>query len=364
MQNYRINTFESFSDLMLQKCWLKLQDATECHPQLYYEWVEIWWNYNNTGRNLHIVTVQNENSNIVGIAPLCIEKKHGLKILRSIPVKFGDFFSFLIQSGDYEAIFKEIISYLGTFDKWDYFYLHKISAKDFLYNNLSGCGLYYRHRATILSINISDVSFSEYLKTLSKKTRFNFQYNLKRTLGRGILDFQIIEDYSGFLNYRDTLIMIYEKRWSDNKKSLRPQRYYQMEKEAIEKLFFKKKVILFVLKLNDIVISYRWGFINDNKYFDWRVCFNPEYNKYSPGILALGLAIEALIKRGYKEYNFGAGDYEWKRHWATPGMESSNYDILSVPKNKILPKVYLYYYLKWKPLAVTYMSKLKYLMKS
>jgi hypothetical protein len=115
--------------------------------------------------------------------------------------------------------------------------------------------------------------------------------------------------------------------------------------------------MLFILKLNEIVIAYRWGFISDNKYYDWRVSFNPEYNRYSPGIIILGLAIDELMKRGYREYSFGAGDYEWKKRWATSSLESSNFDVFAVPEKKILPKLYLNYVLKFKQLAFSYKSK-------
>ena len=75
-----ICVFEDIHDLELVRYWKRLEEETDCFPQMYYEWCEPWWRVQSDNRALHIVTVQNKEKEIVGIAPLCIERRIGLRI--------------------------------------------------------------------------------------------------------------------------------------------------------------------------------------------------------------------------------------------------------------------------------------------
>lgn len=345
---YRINVYRSFYNERLKSHWLALQEKADCFPQLYYEWCEPWWKYRSGGRRLHIVTVLDENNIIVAIAPLCIEAKPGVKIIRSFPIHFGDFYTFVADKQNHNTIVSLIIKYLLSFRHWDLIRLSKINDQDLLYSILNS---YFAHKKKLTRIHVTDFSLhspeKDILMMVSQKTRSEYRRRLKRISEIGKVSLNVIENYKDYSLFFENMRSIYEKRWNYDKIKPPSDNYYSMQNEAIKGLFDKNKVIIFLLKLNTLVIAYRWGFIHQDTYYDWRVSHDPKFDKYFPGIMLLGLSLQESINRGIKKINFGAGDYDWKKRWASTNIEIFNYEFF-ISTNLSLSRIYITYYTRWR----------------
>ena len=115
-ERFRVRVIDDIHDPRLVRDWKRIQEETDCFPQMHYEWCEPWWRLRSGKRKLHIVAVEDANQKIVGVAPLCIERRFGLRVLRSFPVHFGDFYFFLADEGeDRGRIHEAIIDHATSF---------------------------------------------------------------------------------------------------------------------------------------------------------------------------------------------------------------------------------------------------------
>jgi CelD/BcsL family acetyltransferase involved in cellulose biosynthesis len=346
-KNLSIVIHNDFSDKSLVYHWQRIQEEAEVYPQMYYEWCETWWRYRASNRKLYIITVVEDENNIVGIAPLCLENKFGVRILRTFPIRFGDFYSFLIEKNHIQnEILSTIIRHIKTFDAWEFVQLSKINNRIQLFNLLNNKDFYKNILTRVHAVDISNITYEEYIKSLTKNLRKEYSKRLRRIQEIGSLNLEVVEDFNIFAEYHDTFRNIYKERWGDDNKKPPSDSYYSMEKNVVNNLSKKNKIILFVLKLSNDIVAYRWGISHKKIYFAWRVSYNPDYEKYSPGLLLIGQAIKALIERKYKLLNFGAGDYEWKRRWSTPAEESANYEFCMSGKS-IRARIYFKYRTEW-----------------
>lgn len=347
-QNYTIKVFNSFYNHNLVHHWKHIQEESGCFPQMYYEWCELWWRFRSGGRVLHIVSIIDNNNKIVGIAPLCIEKKIGIHILRSIPIQFGDFYSFIIENGeetDNIALF--IIGYLKTFSDWQIVYMSKVNNNSIIWKIIYKGDFRVKHLSTIHIAAFINVSFNKYLTTLTSKTRSEYFSKLKQLKEIGVVNLECIEDVNGYLKNLKNIKSIINARWINNYTRPPSDNYYLLLSEVATMLSNKGKFKLYLLKVNNEIISFQWGFTHQGIYYDWISSINPKFKKYYPGILIIGNIISDLINQNYKQLNFCAGDYSYKKRWATPKAASTIYDLFAAD-NSMLARLYLKYRINWR----------------
>jgi CelD/BcsL family acetyltransferase involved in cellulose biosynthesis len=352
---YSIHIFKDISEPELISHWKRIEDNSDCHPQIYYEWCEPWWRRYSLDRELHIVAVKNENKILVGIAPLCIEKSFGVKIIRSIPIRFGDFYSFIIENGeDFDKVISIILQYLKSYKEWQIIQLSQINNNFQIWNHLIKDDFTPKHLSKIHTVNLDNYTFTEFLDKLPKNLRKQFRNRYRNITKLGKLELECIENGMGFKNYIGDMKNIYNYRRKDNALHPPSEMYYSVINDAVNQLYDKKNILLFLLKLNDEIIAYRFGVVKDGVYYAWKVSHNPKYNAYYPGMLIIGKIVEELINRKYKKFNFGVGDYEWKRRWASSKLQSANYEFIAGCSNLLKVKLYIKYRLKWRDKLISF----------
>jgi len=345
---YSIRIIKDIHDPALAHHWKKLEDETDCFPQMYYEWCEPWWRLQSGNLQLHIVVVIDENKNIVGIAPMCIEKKFGLRILRSLPTRSVDFYSFIIQADSQASeISSVIVDYLKTFVSWNVVHLFNVNNKSFSWNTLREAGFFAKSLTDIIVADFQDMSFEKYISTLSQKNRYHFRNKLRKLYREGEVSLTCFEDGAGYIAHVDEIKHIYNDRWADDYALHPDDIYYQFRHEAVQALCKKNKVALFVLRLNNKMISFRLGFMHKNIFYEWKSAHDPQLDEFSPGLLITGKIIQEYISRGFTHYNFMVGDYPYKRSWAPQGADSTNYEVFARGRS-MHARLYLKYRLEWR----------------
>jgi CelD/BcsL family acetyltransferase involved in cellulose biosynthesis len=355
---YSIRIIEDINDIALVSNWKRIQGEVDCFPQMYYEWCEPWWRRQSGKRKLHIVSVEDQYQRIVGIAPLCIEKRFGLRILRSFPIHFGDFYHFLVEDGDQQFdIFVTIIDYLNTFKEWQVVHLVNVNDRG------STWGFFQPYQSNVLSkilcADYQGMSFESFLNTLSRNTRQQFRKKLRRLEKEGVVELECIEDASGYLRYTEDMKSLYLSRWADDHTLPPDDEYYKCRNEAVQELFKKGKMALYILKLNNEIKIFRLGFKHNQTFFDWKVSHAPNIGNFSPGILIIGKIIEDLISKNYSRLNFMTGDYMYKQSWSDESAVSTNYEFFSCGSS-LHARLYVQYRLVWRDkLRKQYYSLLK-----
>ena len=106
---------------------------------LTWDWLYTWWEYFSGNKQLFILTVHDENENLVGIAPLCMDKKklggipvlNYIKFLGTMPIS-SDHLDFIIHQGREREALEAIFGYLFQENKWDMCLLSNIPATSFV----------------------------------------------------------------------------------------------------------------------------------------------------------------------------------------------------------------------------------------
>jgi CelD/BcsL family acetyltransferase involved in cellulose biosynthesis len=345
---YTIRVIEDIHDPDLVHHWKRIEDETDCFPQMYYEWCEPWWRLQSGNRKLHIVAVEEGNHKIVGIAPLCVEKRFGLSVLRSFPIHFGDFYSFLVQEdGQSCEIIEAIVDYVRTYSAWELFHLFNVNSKSELWGTLQNKDFLARKVTDIIAANFAGLSFNEFMKTLSYRSRKEFGKNIRKLEQDGKVTLECVRDSSGYTTNENMLRRLYDARWADDHLLPLDNIYYQCRNEAIKACYSKGKVALFLLKLDGRIIAFELGFLYGQIFYGWKVSHDPDYNFYSPGALIIGKIIEELISMKFTQFNFMTGDYSYKRSWAPGEAESANYELFACGRS-VRARLYFKYRLEWR----------------
>jgi len=73
---------------------------------------------------------------------------------------------------------------------------------------------------------------------------------------------------------------------------------------------------LYVLRLDGQAAACLYGFLYQRKFYFYQSGFDASYSKYSAGLVAMGLAIQAAIAEGAVEFDLLHGLEAYKSHWS------------------------------------------------
>ncbi|MEO0158707.1 MAG: GNAT family N-acetyltransferase [candidate division WOR-3 bacterium] len=79
----------------------------------------------------------------------------------------------------------------------------------------------------------------------------------------------------------------------------------------------KGRLLIFTMRADSSLISYRLGFLRDGIFWDWNTSYDPGLFELSPGKIHLAHAIRWCADAGLAEFNFMRGDEDYKRIWST-----------------------------------------------
>ena len=340
IDNLRIEIFKNFDDAGLRTSWTRIADKDGYFVQNSFEWCNIWWKYYNKNKDLYILTVVH-NDQIIAIAPFYLEKKFVFSILKFIGSGFTDYHQILVSKDyNYHAIAQRIFEYLTSFAKWDYIYLEQINDGDLLYSFFDKrIDFQKKFLIECLIGELKYKSFNDFLKDLKKSERHKYIRLIKRLEEKGELRLIKIIDSINFNKYFDALINLHNKRWNNipGTTKLRVKLNLLFLRDVFVKMFELNKAVLYMLTLDNELISYILGFIENQQFYSWNTSFNIEFHKYSPGTIIIALIIKDIIENGkslncYK-YNHMRGGYDYKKKLIPVGNMLKNFLFLSHKKN-------------------------------
>lgn len=320
---YSVKIFEDLGNEELKKAWQRLEKENDVFPQMYYEWIEPWWRYQKKNRKLHIIAVLAENNEIVGIAPFCIERIYGVKVLRSIPIHFGDFYDFVLTKTINHELYQIVIEYCSSFKNWHVCQVNQVNTTYPIYSELK-----FKNKPKIKKVSAiiyTDIlfqTFNDFLKSISKKQRSEFKRRKRRLSEHGKVELKIIDNPEIYNFYENDMKHIYKKRWNHPESHV--NLIFKYRKEAYCDMLTLNKAIGFILLLNEKPIAYRLGFLFNDVFTSWKLVYDPQYSKFSLGNLISAMGIDYLIDKKIIAINNGVGDYSYKRSWFNNRIHSSN----------------------------------------
>jgi CelD/BcsL family acetyltransferase involved in cellulose biosynthesis len=312
--------------------WSELFLRTRCENVfLSYEWMSNWWNhFGGGGRSLFIVLVRGRDGRLQAIAPFQVQRvlgPFGPRRLAFLADEYvgSDFLDVIADESIADSVILSIRRCLQVHRReWDF-----IELRDTLPD--SKVAIVFREK--LRGITMQDMtdksslcpfirlphSFAEYLASRGQTLRRNYRYYLRQLSRETKVEFveaSEVEDAKVWfeelarLHYVRSGVRGYETAFAIPK-------LLSFHRAALSDLCQSGFAKLFVLKAAERAIAVLYVLTTGARMLFYQSGIDPEYGKFSPGVLMFGSAIEAAIKSGHAECDLLRGDEEYKFHWAT-----------------------------------------------
>lgn len=339
-----IKIINNIEDVYLKENWERIEKNNNTFPQMTYDWCSTWCKYLLNNRKIHIVLSIDKLGNVQGIAPFCIEKNVGISVLRSIPINFGDYYSFIVEKIKEEEIIDEILEYLRFQKEWKWVRIDKIndSSNRLLFNKLEKSGYKKKWLTDCITADFEGLTWDNYFSFFSKKKKKRINYLVRKINRNGNIKFNIIDEWKEYEPFHKRVREVYNKRWGYKDKSFNNQKE-KCWKNGIKKMFIQKCISFYYVSLDNDIVAYCLCFRKNRLCYYWHTSFNNEYYQFSPGIILLYYLTQHLILHNKNGINFMGGTYKWKTDWSARMKIDSNY-MMSHNMNNILGSFFNTYY--------------------
>ena len=289
---------------------------------LTWEWQRTWWKHLSGARRLAIVALRCDGL-LVGLAPFCIRPRslsngHPFEVLEFLGSGHAgsDYLDVIVRKG-WEPLaiegFRAHLSKLGCMIKWnnvaDDACIHQIAAQ---------LGAAAGKPTNVCPyISLGGKTFQTYLAELGSEHRYNF-HRRQRQLNRDFtVQFEAAGSATECVEMLSTVIALHNLRRSTigGSDAFHTPGLVALHREFVPLAFERGWLKLYLLRLNGAPAASLYGFLYRGKFYYYQAGFDPAYEKYSPGMITLGLSIKAAIEDGACEFDFLHGDEPYKSRW-------------------------------------------------
>ncbi len=332
----RISTVDRLRDERaldaIEREWTSLL-ATARAPSVFqtWEWARTWWKVFGAGKELFLVTFRDEESRLCGIAPLYRVRKGfgplGVRELRFLG--FGedvkpDYLGIVARAGSEEEVAGALCRHLDeAADEWDTACLSDVSADLGYLDGVArhygsrGCRLDRRPAATCRYVSLPD-SYDGYLKTLGKNLRYNIARRTKTLLEKLGGSLFAWEEPATVGDGIEELARLHRKRWSDRHgtRSFSTERYMEFHRTIAREFLEKGWLRLYGLRVGGQIVAMLYCYHHMGKVYYYQSGFDPDWYRYSTGLVLCAFALRRAIEEGAREFDFLRGDHGYKEAWA------------------------------------------------
>ncbi len=331
----RIRIAENIDDPFLRSEWERLEQEGDVFPQNTYHWCSTWWKYLRGKRKLHIVMALDDEGKALGIAPLCIERHFGVRILRSFPIHFGDFYTFITANNkDSKRAIGRIVEYMNSDTQWRWSRLEQVSESSTIYDVLRSRQYFPKKMTGCILLDFEGINWEQFVTRLKASSRKNVRRRLRKMNRECEVEFECLKDQERFDRLFQEMIDMYTDRLK-YLKPVRSEKEIMAFQEAIDYSYKKKNSISFCLFLNGTLAAYCVGFLHGKTYYNWRSSANRGLLRYHSAVMIYAYVIQWLIEQGFHKMNFMAGEYDWKLDWSPDRRTENNY-MFSSPSNDLV----------------------------
>lgn len=309
------------------------------------EWLMTWWRIMEQKGQLYLLAVEDENEQLIGLAPLMIQSKAWLGGMSIRDVSFlgtdaacSDHLDFLSHRGKEEQVATAISRSLReNQEDWDVLnfsdlqansptleILRREFAHDHIWSEKEGAACPYLPLIGSWQGYLADKSSNFRQKVRYKRRRFE-----KHTGGRLVL----CETSEQALKALEQLFALNPARFeAKGETSAFSQSTFQTFHLEIAQLFLSKGWLsLAYLEVDDEMAAILYNYHYNNKVFFYNTAFDPQWSKYGTGSILLAHSIEQAFAEGMEEYDFLRGAYPYKYEWTQSTRQNLN--VMIVPRS-------------------------------
>jgi CelD/BcsL family acetyltransferase involved in cellulose biosynthesis len=325
-------TEESALDAIRDEWNELLQSSRADSLFLTWEWAATWWKYLGAPGRLIVFAVRHRGE-LVALAPFRLRPS---RLLRKQPFPVLEFLGSGFAGSDYldviarqgyeaeavDALARECSSYRrvrSSWFKWSNLIPEScLAARLAARLNARGWSLDETQTNICPYIPLEGHTWESYLASLGTEHRADFRRKWNRLNRDFDIRFEAAQSADECAESIDLLIEQHNLRWRHRGGSdaFHTPELVAFHREVSQVALGKGWLRLYVLWLNDKPAASLYGFLYGGKFYFYQSGFDIAYEKYSVGMIAMGLAIQRAIGEGAREYDLLHGDETYKSHWS------------------------------------------------
>jgi len=330
-----------------------LEDSSSNTIFLTWEWMNTWWECFSEGKELFIIVAEN-NGSIVGIAPLYITRTSifGLRALKHLEFLgttgvLTEYLDFIIRKGHEQELVPGFMEFIfeSSFH-WDVFNVVSMRQDAINFKLLKDYykikGLRYWEYNTHISPYIELPSnFDDYMKSLSRNTRWRFRSLKKKLAHERQVDLIVTTEKNDVMNDFSVIKELHQKRWEqkgdEGTFSNSREKVLTFHDLIVQRFFDNGWLYLLQLKVEGVPVAGQYNFFYNKIVFYHSVGFDPGWAEHNVGTVLQIEAIENSILKGAREFDLLRGAEQYKYIWAK--KEHVSVDAAFWHSNKIAKRV-------------------------
>lgn len=319
LREVRVETITSLPEWeLLRDDWARLWErCPSATPLQAAEWLIPWWKQFHPGE-LWTLAVWNGGT-LVAMAPL-FESTERTRRSKLLPVGTGntDCWDVLIDPAMTNVGRQAIVDHLAqNVVRWDLCEFHQLPKTSPL---LPAPRLNGRAPETTFQDSCPVLRFPQGARAIEDCIPANqlkrLRYSLRRLTAAGTLRFEGA-DKQNLERHTETLFDLHTRRWSACGRSgvLNDAAVRNFHRMAAAEMLGQERLRLSVLSLSGRPIAAFYGFHGHQRTYYYLGGFDPDFQRLSPGMAMVGLAIEQAVAEGAEEFNFLRGREPYKYDW-------------------------------------------------
>ena len=178
-------------------------------------------------------------------------------------------------------------------------------------------------------IPLAGRSWESYLATLGAEHRYNFHRKWKRLNRDYAVQFEQVRTEQQCRESIDLVITLHNLRWRDRGGSdaFHTSGLVEFHQEFSQIALERGWLRLYVLRLDGKPAACLYGFLYRRIFYFYQSGFAATFDKYSVGLVTMGLAIKSAIEEGAEEYDLLHGNEAYKSHWSSDSRQLGRLEV-------------------------------------
>lgn len=311
-----------------------LSRSPSANPFLTWEWLFSWWEVYGERDELRLITVRDEQGQLVGLAPLRVSTR---RIGCVVPVRklefvasgeaCSDYLDFIIDDRRRQSALDAILGHLEkTKDDWDVAEFEDMPSPSPLIPALQARALRNGHHVSLQEGNVCPYvelpsSWEEYLASRSKNFRNQVSRKRRKLEREYSTDYLLVTDRDELEAMMGHHIRLHQTRW-DGRGDLGTGAYFSSKfagfhTKVAERFFDRGWLRFLFLRIDGEPVASQYDIsYNGTLYF----CLPGMDRRWAPmsvGLVLLSECVRRAIEEGLGELDFLRGESDYKLRWAS-----------------------------------------------
>ena len=280
-------------------------------PFMLSAWLEPWWSHFGRDRSMRVEAAFLDGE-LVGGLPLELERRRGVTVGRFMGREHAALCDVLAREDVSHKVVPGIVERLGV--GADYLDLFGVAREGRLFGAVVDAEvLVERVQAPVLDVGAGwDAVYAE--KTSPR--RRNLHRRRRRQLDEfGRIELVHIVEEAKLAAALTDLFRIHDLRWAGrpDRSDFTTNRGLPFNVDAMSRFAKERIARVLLMKLDGRPIAFQYYLVFERRMFFYRLAFDPDYARWSPGLLTTLAAIEGAAGEGVERVEFLGGDERYKQ---------------------------------------------------